>query len=649
VVPAIERPPAPQGAGATGKKRLLLWRAHPLAPSCAILTLLATSTGACTRFGFEPYGSSSNGNNRRDASLSDASLSDGGRDDDGGESDGPRRSETAPLPNDGGVLPSDDGLIPTIDAAPRRDMDTSPLQPRCAPPGPPAEARPAVSPNETHLRASSTLSPFCLDAPPSVSVGDSRCQTDLGTDYRWSSGGGDGEALYRAAQEVLELAQGETVTLVAQPESIGAAAWSVAVANCERSELESCTNIAAIYTPDCLPVTGTVGRLWCSKTIQGETLVASDIEPGSVSEANRGYAYHGAYDSLNKRYGIIYTSLRAEPELRFVTLDDYGKALANDRAIATQRGIAHPRLIHFLTPGGKSRYFALWQTEAGAAQGARRLRLAVLDGSGSLLRPIIDPLGFDCYDSALQHALSFDTRRGQVLLLASGNADGAVSPILTYGRLYDIDGRPISDRFALSNRTAQGLAGRRTIEVAYDRTTDRYLLINGVDAFAIAADASSASRHVLQTPERLHGLAANQDAGGFLALMTVEGRAAAVPLDLNGRVLRDPLEWSAAALASPSTNREPGGGLEVFYLPQSTPGTFAGSYLVRHRYRFRVLNADGSACFPATSRTLVPKPSISLLVPNTDTGGFALLYSALGPADSQSLYARLHLSNADPY
>jgi hypothetical protein len=128
-----------------------------------------------------------------------------------------------------------------------------------------------------------------------------------------------------------------------------------------------------------------------------------------------------------------------------------------------------------------------------------------------------------------------------------------------------------------------------------------------------------------------------------MALTRISDRGAAVQLSASGWLVRSPTQWSSVAQVT-NADYPPGYGLQLHYVPLGGTGAFAGRFIALFRERLRVLNDDGSGCFPADSRKLPDIKVPTVMIPNEQTGGFAVLYP-----EGTSLMATIYLSNGAPF
>jgi hypothetical protein len=592
--------------------------------STMVVAALCLLSG-CVRFGFDTA------EGRPDGSTDAQSAAEQGARDQSTREWGHDRGAHDVTLLDGGPSDASPDTSPTTDSSVDGPMSTAAS---CQTVGAAPEAWPAHGGHKAYLRPSHTMSSFCLDTPDPA-AGDALCKEQLGSAYSWFGGGTSSSSAHGAALELDTYARGTRVHLVGKPENTSG--WRVHVSNCINTS-NPCGGLA-FYDPECLPTSGVYSRLLCGKKQADAVLIANNVDSDGVTVA-------GVYDLKDDQYKVVYMTNRYSTprELRYVSFDPYLKSISASRYVADATPTTPMlRLARGASTAGASRLFVAWQRQKTSAV---RRHVALLAGDGTVVSPPTDAFGFDCYNANGQQAVTYDSRRHRFLLLGSGNESGDVDPISMFGQFYSADsGAAVGNRFMMTNGSPNGLYGHYLIEAAYDAISDRHLVVNRQDAFLISPTGSTTHR---STGETLYAVAANRDRGGFLALgRLLSKRGGVVRFDGNGVMQGSLQQWSSEEPRSVTGGMQAGEGLEAAYIPLSSNGAHQGRFWVRHGELYRVLEDEGTGCFPADARVLdMERTSAATIIVNTKTGGFVVLYV---DTTTNALQARVYLSNGEPY
>jgi hypothetical protein len=183
-----------------------------------------------------------------------------------------------------------------------------------------------------------------------------------------------------------------------------------------------------------------------------------------------------------------------------------------------------------------------------------------------------------------------------------------------------------------------GFQGSSALHVTYNRHDERYLIFDDDESIVLDTEGVE-KRHEKSASvlKWLWAVAANHDVGGYRVLHGYDSSGTVtLGLDANGVIVGQPLPWTRSGASQLTAS--------LIYLPQRTPGPFAGKLLATSGRMQRYLNDDGSACFPPLPRLLSGTEN-GIAVANTVTGGFA--YFSRGK--ELGLWMRVYLSNSDAF
>jgi hypothetical protein len=520
--------------------------------------------------------------------------------------------------------PSD---APPPDAAP-------PLQERCEVPGRAPETLPASLGGGVTVRATPEAFGFCVkdEASPGQAFGDDEC-AKIGPRFRWMKRGTDAAA-GEAAKTIFDPDEHQrgSVYLVSPPKPYTGPGSEEGMFVAQSDTISISADTARVggmstYTPDCI----SNANLICTRDAQRALVIDSEGADRSIA---------GAFDTARNEYVLVYSR---DDTIYQVRISPYGSQAVSPVAIAK---LSNPwgegaKLRMAVTKSSNT--LVIWQEPADSSAHEYFKRYTLVDSAGATLVEPRDYLPFGCLNSRGQHIVSYDGRNDRLLVAANcSTPDDNSGKTWLFVQVYDAKLPALTalgPRKQIDSKYDEswGFQSSDSLFIVHSDHDDRYLLLDDGELLLLDRDGDVRNHQRAPTPARIWAMASNEDAGGYRVSYGSRNGGFTRAFNARGEPVGQPVQWNWRT-SDYDWSR-------LTYLPQSTPGAFAGKYLAATDAVQLFLNDDGSTCYPTRARAFPDDAGRGLVIANSNTGGFARFFLR----EDTGLSMRVFLSNGDAF